>query len=107
MLARSYLVGVACACALVGLASPSFSSAVPGLIPSASGPTMDLTATENVGETSAGALWAVVGSGEILSEDGGAQWRNISSDGVPDYFDDLTAVGRDDLWFANDAIYGG
>jgi hypothetical protein len=68
---------------------------------------MDLTATENVGETSAGALWAVVGSGEILSEDGGAQWRNISSDGVPDYFDDLTAVGRDDLWFANDAIYGG
>lgn len=68
---------------------------------------MGLTATESVGETSAGALWAVVGSGEILSYDGGAQWRNISSDGVPDWFDDLTGFGRDDLWFAVDAIYGG
>jgi len=67
---------------------------------------MGVTATESVGEAS-GALWAVVGSGEILSEDGGAQWRNISSDGVPDYFDDLTGLGRDDLWFAADAIFAG
>jgi photosystem II stability/assembly factor-like uncharacterized protein len=111
-----------CVCALVELASYSPSGAAARTSTAANSPTLTgapssapyrppswpaLKATENVGETSAGALWAVVGSGEILSEDGGAQWRNISSDGVPDYFDDLTGLGRDDLWYAADAIFAG
>jgi hypothetical protein len=88
--ARRYVVVVvaivaACACALVELASPSLPSAASRVSFTASTfLSMGLTATESVGETSSGSLWAVVGSGEILSEDGGAQWHNISSDGVPD-----------------------
>lgn len=97
MQVRRYVVAAivfaASASACVQLASPALSSAAPrARTPASSSASMGMTATETVGEVSPGALWAVVGPGEIISEDGGAHWRSITADGVPDYFDDLTGV---------------